>query len=171
MRVIMTPLHQDLRMIQVRPWGLSVGTLARDSYSGDALYEFYEPDDSLENSPPGDDCLYDLHGHSSEMFDPFLNLEPFSSPATWSNGDRGRTASGHPETVAIGSLQREQREARKHVPKRLTPERPMLRGPHPGSLCQRGPTSRPTPGRPVAKRSVVERLKSERPRCGRRSPS
>ncbi|XP_008053053.1 APC membrane recruitment protein 1 [Carlito syrichta] len=53
--------------------------LPRDSYSGDALYEFYEPDDSLENSPPGDDCLYDLHGHSSEMFDPFLNFEPFSS--------------------------------------------------------------------------------------------
>lgn len=53
--------------------------LPRDSYSGDALYEFYEPDDSLENSPPGDDCLYDLHGHSSEMFDPFLNFDPFSS--------------------------------------------------------------------------------------------
>ncbi|XP_008590425.1 PREDICTED: APC membrane recruitment protein 1 [Galeopterus variegatus] len=53
--------------------------LPRDSYSGDALYEFYEPDDSLENSPPGDDCLYDLHGRSSEMFDPFLSLEPFSS--------------------------------------------------------------------------------------------
>lgn len=53
--------------------------LPRDSYSGDALYEFYEPDDSLENSPPGDDCLYDLHGHSSEIFDPFLNFEPFSS--------------------------------------------------------------------------------------------
>lgn len=53
--------------------------LPRDSYSGDALYEFYEPDDSLENSPPGDDCLYDLHGRSSEIFDPFLNFEPFSS--------------------------------------------------------------------------------------------
>ncbi|XP_008159174.1 APC membrane recruitment protein 1 [Eptesicus fuscus] len=53
--------------------------LPRDSYSGDALYEFYEPDDSLENSPPGDDCLYDLHGRSSEIFDPFLNIEPFSS--------------------------------------------------------------------------------------------
>ncbi|KAM5221124.1 APC membrane recruitment protein 1 [Ctenodactylus gundi] len=53
--------------------------LPRDSYSGDALYEFYEPEDSLENSPPGDDCLYDLHGHGSEMFDPFLNFEPFSS--------------------------------------------------------------------------------------------
>ncbi|XP_049728922.1 APC membrane recruitment protein 1 [Elephas maximus indicus] len=53
--------------------------LPRDSYSGDALYEFYELDDSLENSPPGDDCLYDLHGHSSEMFDPFLDFEPFSS--------------------------------------------------------------------------------------------
>lgn len=53
--------------------------LPRDSYSGDALYEFYEPDDSIENSPPGDDCLYDLHGHSSEIFDTFLSLEPFSS--------------------------------------------------------------------------------------------
>ncbi|KFO29902.1 APC membrane recruitment protein 1 [Fukomys damarensis] len=53
--------------------------LPRDSYSGDALYEFYEPDDSLENSPPKDDCLYDLHGHSSEIFDPFLNYESFSS--------------------------------------------------------------------------------------------
>ncbi|XP_005081200.1 APC membrane recruitment protein 1 [Mesocricetus auratus] len=53
--------------------------LPRDSYSGDALYEFYEPDDSLESSPPGDDCLYDLHGRSSEMFGSFLNFEPFSS--------------------------------------------------------------------------------------------
>ncbi|XP_058147697.1 APC membrane recruitment protein 1 [Dasypus novemcinctus] len=53
--------------------------LPRDSYSGDALYEFYEPVDSLENSPPGDDCLYDLHGCSSEMFDRFLDFEPFSS--------------------------------------------------------------------------------------------
>lgn len=53
--------------------------LPRDSYSGDALYEFYEPDDSLETSPPVDDCLYDLHGRSSVIFDPFLNFEPFSS--------------------------------------------------------------------------------------------
>ncbi|XP_021483593.1 APC membrane recruitment protein 1 [Meriones unguiculatus] len=53
--------------------------LPRDSYSGDALYEFYVPDDSLENSPPGDDCLYDLHGHNSETCGPFLNFEPFSS--------------------------------------------------------------------------------------------
>ncbi|XP_029786539.1 APC membrane recruitment protein 1 [Suricata suricatta] len=53
--------------------------LPRDSYSGDALYEFYEPDDSLETSPPMDDCLYDLHGRSSEIFEPFLNFEPFSS--------------------------------------------------------------------------------------------
>uniref|UniRef100_H0X755 APC membrane recruitment protein 1 n=1 Tax=Otolemur garnettii TaxID=30611 RepID=H0X755_OTOGA len=53
--------------------------LPRDSYSGDALYEFYEPDDSLENSPPGDDCFYDLHGHSSGIFDPFLNFESLSS--------------------------------------------------------------------------------------------
>ncbi|KAI5941205.1 APC membrane recruitment protein 1 [Manis javanica] len=53
--------------------------LPRDSYSGDALYEFYEPDDNIEKSPCGGDCLYDLHGHSSEIFDPFLNFEPFSS--------------------------------------------------------------------------------------------
>lgn len=52
--------------------------LPRDSYSGDALYEFYEPGDSLKNSPPQDDCFYDLHGHNSEMFAPFLNFEPFS---------------------------------------------------------------------------------------------
>ncbi|KAM8753293.1 APC membrane recruitment protein 1 isoform 1-T2 [Rhynchonycteris naso] len=53
--------------------------LPRDSYSGDALYEFYEPDDSLDNSPSGDGCLYDLHGRSSDVFNPFSNLEPFSS--------------------------------------------------------------------------------------------
>lgn len=52
--------------------------LPRDSYSGDALYEFYEPDDSLEHSPSGDDCLYDLHGQSSEIFYHILNLEPSS---------------------------------------------------------------------------------------------
>ncbi|XP_075395825.1 APC membrane recruitment protein 1 [Tenrec ecaudatus] len=53
--------------------------LPRDSYSGDALYEFYELDDSLQNSPPGDDFLYDLHGCSSDMFNPFLDFEKFSS--------------------------------------------------------------------------------------------
>ncbi|KAB0345897.1 APC membrane recruitment protein 1 [Muntiacus reevesi] len=87
--------------------------LPRDSYSGDALYEFYEPDDSLENSPPGDDCLYDLHGHSSEMFDPFLNFEPFSSPRP-----PGAMETEEERLVAIQKqllyweLQREQREAR-----------------------------------------------------------
>ncbi|OWJ99183.1 hypothetical protein Celaphus_00009989 [Cervus elaphus hippelaphus] len=87
--------------------------LPRDSYSGDALYEFYEPDDSLENSPPGDDCLYDLHGHSSEMFDPFLNFEPFSSPrppgAMETEEERLVTIQ---KQLLYWELQREQREAR-----------------------------------------------------------
>ncbi|XP_032476287.1 APC membrane recruitment protein 1 [Phocoena sinus] len=87
--------------------------LPRDSYSGDALYEFYEPDDSLENSPPGDDCLYDLHGHSSEMFDPFLNFEPFSSsrPPGAMETEEERLVTIQKQLL-YWELRREQREAR-----------------------------------------------------------
>lgn len=86
--------------------------LPRDSYSGDALYEFYEPDDSLENSPPGDDCLYDLHGRSSEIFDPFLNIEPFSSsrPPGAMETEEERLVTIQKQLL-YWELRREQREA------------------------------------------------------------
>ncbi|XP_006901952.1 PREDICTED: APC membrane recruitment protein 1-like [Elephantulus edwardii] len=87
--------------------------LPRDSYSGDALYEFYELDDSFENSPPGDDCLYDLHSCSSEMFDPFLNFASF-----FPSGPPGAMETEEERLVTIQKqllyweLRREQFEAR-----------------------------------------------------------
>uniref|UniRef100_F6WT87 APC membrane recruitment protein 1 n=1 Tax=Monodelphis domestica TaxID=13616 RepID=F6WT87_MONDO len=53
--------------------------LPRDSYSGDALYEFFEPCDSLTGSPPGDEGLFDPPGPGPELFDNFLSFKPFPS--------------------------------------------------------------------------------------------
>lgn len=85
--------------------------LPRDSYSGDALYEFYEPDDSLEHSPPGDDCLYDLRGRNSEMLDPFLNLEPFSSRPPGAMETEEERLVTIQKQLLYWELRREQREA------------------------------------------------------------
>nr|XP_044996102.1 APC membrane recruitment protein 1 [Jaculus jaculus]XP_044996103.1 APC membrane recruitment protein 1 [Jaculus jaculus]XP_044996104.1 APC membrane recruitment protein 1 [Jaculus jaculus]XP_044996105.1 APC membrane recruitment protein 1 [Jaculus jaculus] len=86
--------------------------LPRDSYSGDALYEFYDPDDSLENSPPGDDCVYDLHGRSSEMFGPFLNFEPFSSRPPGAMETEEERLVTIQKQLLYWELRREQLEAR-----------------------------------------------------------
>ncbi|KAM3911605.1 APC membrane recruitment protein 1 [Leptodactylus fuscus] len=48
--------------------------LPRDSYSGDALYEFYEPDDSLMSPAPGGESLYDSKTVCSEIFDQFFDF-------------------------------------------------------------------------------------------------
>ncbi|XP_063793281.1 APC membrane recruitment protein 1 [Pseudophryne corroboree] len=48
--------------------------LPRDSYSGDALYEFYEPDDSLMSPAPGGESLYDGKTLCSEIFDQFFDF-------------------------------------------------------------------------------------------------
>ncbi|XP_040260986.1 APC membrane recruitment protein 1 [Bufo bufo] len=48
--------------------------LPRDSYSGDALYEFYEPDDSLMSPAPGGESLYDNKTICSEIFDQFFDF-------------------------------------------------------------------------------------------------
>lgn len=48
--------------------------LPRDSYSGDALYEFYEPDDSLMSPAPGGESLYDSKAMCSEIFDQFFDF-------------------------------------------------------------------------------------------------
>ncbi|XP_073497150.1 APC membrane recruitment protein 1 [Phyllobates terribilis] len=48
--------------------------LPRDSYSGDALYEFYEPDDSLISPTPGGETLYDSKTMCSEIFDQFFDF-------------------------------------------------------------------------------------------------
>lgn len=48
--------------------------LPRDSYSGDALYEFYEPDDSLMSPAPGGESLYDNKTMCSEILDQFLDF-------------------------------------------------------------------------------------------------
>ncbi|KAG9478525.1 hypothetical protein GDO78_013528 [Eleutherodactylus coqui] len=48
--------------------------LPRDSYSGDALYEFYEPDDSLMSPAPGGESLYDSKTICSEIFDQFFDF-------------------------------------------------------------------------------------------------
>ncbi|KAM4663030.1 APC membrane recruitment protein 1 [Discoglossus pictus] len=48
--------------------------LPRDSYSGDALYEFYEPDDSLMSPAPGSESLYETKTPCSEIFDQFFDF-------------------------------------------------------------------------------------------------
>ncbi|XP_053555193.1 APC membrane recruitment protein 1 [Bombina bombina] len=52
--------------------------LPRDSYSGDALYEFYEPDDSLMSPAPGGESMYESKTPCSEIFE---QLFDFSLPA------------------------------------------------------------------------------------------
>uniref|UniRef100_A0A8C5W9F8 APC membrane recruitment protein 1 n=1 Tax=Leptobrachium leishanense TaxID=445787 RepID=A0A8C5W9F8_9ANUR len=48
--------------------------LPRDSYSGDALYEFYEPDDQLMSPEPGGESLYESKTPCSEIFDQFFGF-------------------------------------------------------------------------------------------------
>ncbi|KAM9324055.1 APC membrane recruitment protein 1 [Gastrophryne carolinensis] len=48
--------------------------LPRDSYSGDALYEFYEPDESLMSPAPGGESLYENKSLCSEIFDQFFDF-------------------------------------------------------------------------------------------------
>eukprot|EP00079_Xenopus_tropicalis_P038466 XP_017952237.1 PREDICTED: APC membrane recruitment protein 1 [Xenopus tropicalis] len=48
--------------------------LPRDSYSGDALYEFYEPEDSLMSPAPGGESLYETKTPCSEIFDQFFDF-------------------------------------------------------------------------------------------------
>ncbi|XP_018085287.1 APC membrane recruitment protein 1 [Xenopus laevis] len=48
--------------------------LPRDSYSGDALYEFYEPDDSLMSPAPAGESLYETKTPCSEIFEQFFDF-------------------------------------------------------------------------------------------------
>ncbi|XP_032083574.1 APC membrane recruitment protein 1 [Thamnophis elegans] len=48
--------------------------LPRDSYSGDALYEFYEPDDALMSPSHGDGSWFDGKLSPSKIFDQFLDF-------------------------------------------------------------------------------------------------
>ncbi|KAM6427502.1 APC membrane recruitment protein 1 isoform 1-T5 [Liasis olivaceus] len=48
--------------------------LPRDSYSGDALYEFYEPDDALMSPSHGDGSWFDRKVSPLEIFDQFLDF-------------------------------------------------------------------------------------------------
>lgn len=52
--------------------------LPRDSYSGDALYEFYEPDDGLMSPSHGNESWFDRKASPSKTFDQFLG---FALPA------------------------------------------------------------------------------------------
>ncbi|XP_060105461.1 APC membrane recruitment protein 1 isoform X2 [Heteronotia binoei] len=52
--------------------------LPRDSYSGDALYEFYEPDDGLMSPSHGNESWFDRKASPSKTFGQFLD---FSIPA------------------------------------------------------------------------------------------
>ncbi|KAJ6634387.1 hypothetical protein lerEdw1_014045 [Lerista edwardsae] len=52
--------------------------LPRDSYSGDALYEFYEPDDVLMSPSHRDECWFDRKASPPEIFSQFLD---FALPA------------------------------------------------------------------------------------------
>ncbi|KAG8432316.1 hypothetical protein GDO86_016816 [Hymenochirus boettgeri] len=49
--------------------------LPRDSYSGDALYEFYEQDDSLMSPLPGGESLYERKTPGSDIFEQFFNFD------------------------------------------------------------------------------------------------
>ncbi|XP_074864334.1 APC membrane recruitment protein 1 isoform X2 [Carettochelys insculpta] len=48
--------------------------LPRDSYSGDALYEFYEPDDTLMSPSFGDESLFESKASHPEIFSCFLDF-------------------------------------------------------------------------------------------------
>nr|XP_025033813.1 APC membrane recruitment protein 1 [Pelodiscus sinensis] len=48
--------------------------LPRDSYSGDALYEFYEPDDTLMSPSLGDESLFESKASHPEIFSCFLDF-------------------------------------------------------------------------------------------------
>lgn len=48
--------------------------LPRDSYSGDALYEFYEPDDTLMSPPHGDEAWFDRKTAPLDIFGRFLDF-------------------------------------------------------------------------------------------------
>ncbi|XP_053328972.1 APC membrane recruitment protein 1 [Spea bombifrons] len=48
--------------------------LPRDSYSGDALYEFYEPDDNLMSPEPGSESLYESKTPCSDIYDHFFDF-------------------------------------------------------------------------------------------------
>ncbi|XP_067404394.1 APC membrane recruitment protein 1 isoform X2 [Emydura macquarii macquarii] len=52
--------------------------LPRDSYSGDALYEFYEPDDTLMSPSLGDESIFESKASHPEVFSHFLD---FAVPA------------------------------------------------------------------------------------------
>nr|XP_013804560.1 PREDICTED: APC membrane recruitment protein 1 [Apteryx mantelli mantelli] len=48
--------------------------LPRDSYSGDALYEFYEPDDTLMSPSQGEESLFESKVSRPEIFSYFLDF-------------------------------------------------------------------------------------------------
>ncbi|XP_008270932.2 APC membrane recruitment protein 1 [Oryctolagus cuniculus] len=132
--------------------------LPRDSYSGDALYEFYEPDDSLENSPPEDDCLYDLHGRSSEMFDPFLNFEPFSSsrPPGAMETEEERLVTIQKQLL-YWELRREQLEAREARTREAHAREACARETHSRDAHAREPRAREAPARETRAREAPAR--------------
>ncbi|XP_075040505.1 APC membrane recruitment protein 1 isoform X2 [Mixophyes fleayi] len=66
--------------------------LPRDSYSGDALYEFYEPDDSLMSPAPGGESLYDGKTLCSEIFDQFFDFSLPMDNGPIRNADRKKGA-------------------------------------------------------------------------------
>lgn len=123
--------------------------LPRDSYSGDALYEFYEPDDSLENSPPGDDCLYDLHGRGSEMFGPFLNLEPFSSRPPGAMETEEERLVAIQKQLLYWELRREQREAQEACAREAHAREAYARDNHPRESYGRDVRTREAQAREV----------------------
>uniref|UniRef100_A0A452IQN9 Uncharacterized protein n=1 Tax=Gopherus agassizii TaxID=38772 RepID=A0A452IQN9_9SAUR len=69
--------------------------LPRDSYSGDALYEFYEPDDTLMSPSLGDEPLFESKASHPEIFSRFLD---FAVPAEKNLIQRMGQSSGVMET-------------------------------------------------------------------------
>lgn len=139
--------------------------LPRDSYSGDALYEFYEPDDSLENSPPADDCLYDLHGRNSEMVGPFLNFEPFSSsrPPGAMETEEERLVTIQKQLL-YWELRREQLEAQEACAREAQAREAYVRDSHTREVHGREARTREAPVRDVHAQEVREaQVRQEKP--------
>ncbi|XP_051824068.1 APC membrane recruitment protein 1 [Antechinus flavipes] len=124
--------------------------LPRDSYSGDALYEFFEPCDSLTDSPPGDEGLFDPPGPGHELFGNFLSFEHFP-PNKELDPFLGTMETEEERLVAIQrqllywELRRKRQEPQEPYPQREKPDEEhhkRLPGP-----CRKGPGGPPLAGR------------------------
>lgn len=78
--------------------------LPRDSYSGDALYEFYEPDDALMSPSHGEGSWFDGKVSPSKIFDQFLDFAlPDEKDLIWLMGQKSEAV----EEQRLATLQKQ----------------------------------------------------------------